>query len=56
MRIHICLYLNNQEVYNINDVKKIEFYERAPIIVVTTNIREYVIHKDYFDKIEVDYI
>lgn len=56
MRVHICFYLNEKEVLNINDVKNIQFYEKVPIVVITTDVREYVIHNDYYDKIEVDYI
>lgn len=56
MRVHICLYLKGQEVININDVKNIQFWEKAPIVVITTDIREYVIHENKFDKIEVDSI
>lgn len=56
MRVHICLYLKNEEVININDVTNIEFFQKCPIVVITTDIRQYVIHKDNYDKIEVDFI
>lgn len=56
MRIHICIYKDDEEVININDVKDIEFFKNANFIVVTTDIRQYIIHKNKFDKIEVDFI
>lgn len=56
MRVHICLYLNKQEVININDVKDIEFMEKAHIVVITTDIRQFIIHENKFDRIEVDFI
>lgn len=56
MRIHICIYKDNQEVININDVKDIEFFTKGNFICVTTDIRQFIIHKNKFDKIEVDTI
>lgn len=56
MRIHICIYKDNQEVININDVKDIEFFTKGNFIVVTTDLRQYIIHKNKFDKIEVNTI
>lgn len=56
MRIHICLYKDGNEVININDVKDIEFFTKGNFISVTTDIRQFIIHKNKFDKIEVDTI
>lgn len=54
MRIHICIYKDDQEVININDVKDIEFFTKGNFIAVTTDIRQFIIHKNKFDRIEVD--
>ena len=56
MRIHICIYKDNHEVININDVTDIEFFTKGNFIAVTTDIRQFIIHKNQFDRIEVDTI
>lgn len=56
MRIHICIYKDDQEVININDVKDIEFFTKGNFIAVTTDFRQYIIHKNKFDRIEVETI
>lgn len=56
MRVHICLYLKNEEVININDVTNIEFFEKGHFTIITTDIRQYIINENKFDRIEVDFI
>lgn len=57
MRIHICFYNHqNQEVLNINDVTKIEFFANNTVCAVTTPYRQYVIYHTMYDRFEVDFI
>lgn len=52
-KIHICLYLNGVEVFNINDVRILEFYDN--VLYVVQSLDNYVFQYTEFDKIEVDY-
>lgn len=53
MKIHVCLYLNGQEVININEVYAIHFVEDHIVLITLLNKFRYP-YSD-FDKIEVDY-
>lgn len=51
--IHICLYLNGDEVVNINDVLQIHFLVNCICIDTAFNRFWYLLNE--FDRIEVDY-
>ena len=60
MRLHICLYKNNEEVLNINDVTTIQCF--GNFIQVNQNFEKseilngYIFEDDEFDNFEVDKI
>lgn len=53
MKIHVCLYLNGEEVINLNDVFQINFLSDWVCIHTFFNNFRYLYIE--FDKIEVDY-
>ena len=54
MKIHVCLYLDDQEVLNINDVICLSFHEDHLTIVDFYN--KHLFTYDKFNKIEVDHV
>lgn len=53
MKIHICLYLNGEEVINLNEVQRIDFLKDC--MCVNTYFNSFWYYFSEFDKIEVDY-
>lgn len=54
MRFHVCLYLGDDEVLNINDVEVIERFDDC--ICITSCNRETIFDFSDFDKIVLDQI
>lgn len=54
MRFHVCFYLKNDEVINLNDVKSIEFL--SDCVDVFCDWGHYFLRYYQFDRFEVDII
>ena len=55
MRIHVCFYLNDNEVININDVKAIVFLSDC-VDVEYCDYGHYILMNYQYDRMEVDKI
>lgn len=53
MKIHVCLYLNGDEVINLNDVQQLNFLYDC--LCINTHFNSFWYRYNEFDKIEVDY-
>lgn len=53
MKIHVCLYLNGEEVVNLNNVIRIDFLIKC--ICINTEFNSFWYYFSDFDKIEVAY-